>query len=528
MNLRKLIVKFFQKALQVSVALSCLLSLFPSGVSALEIPELSRERLNKIISIISRYKKDKENPKDPFVKETILKEISEFVVLEPDAEIKNLQKDEVKNEVYKKVALRYPDSHKVFEDKTKAEAEKIFRMAKLNEYLSVKYRKGNNTYTQEGVFYEYGFGNRSVKIGSSFISVVDLFDDDRVKFDESFNKKKKSEYINSKIGNYYKIKQNYTTEVFNEIQRQLSADNERNGYIYAYNKWRSAKEVTLSLIDEIAGSQPEPDTKIVADAGGATATPGQDTTAKPDAKQTAGTQDPADKPQNGTGEAGLAGTDAKKSDLKRKAESEWMKIANTFPGIDGDQGYKPLHWFETEENAKIILEKELDNSSNSEVKYIKHPEKSPISSIDLHFFHGYFCKVVIHYRLAKTQEAMYHIVQSIRDKYGPPDQEKETAVVEGGDPAAPAPEPAPPPPEGQAPAEEPPPPPEETFTWTGKVTKGTLYIRRNPDGSLAQMDFIKENPAVQEVIGEELEKERKKKEQEEREKELEIYKKFNN
>lgn len=477
-----------------------------SSVTAMEIPELSRERLNKIISIISRYKRDKENPRDPFVKESILKEVSEFVNLVPDAEVKTMQRDQIMNEVRRKVALRFPDSHKVFEEKVKAEAENKFRMAKINEYVSVRYQKANRVYTQEGIFYEYGYGNKSIKIGPSYISIVDLVDEDRVKFDEKFNKKMKTEYINRKIDDYYKIKQNYTSEVFNEIQRQINNENERNGYIYAYNNWRSAKDVTLALIDEISGGGAQGQSQQQQET-----TESETSAGKTDSNKTETTSSQASVPPVSESEL-----EKKHRAMIKKAEDEWIKIANNFPGIDGDQGYKPARWSDSLEDVKILLAKELDNSKGTaDLQYIKVPENKPITAIELHFFHGYFYKVVIRYRLASSEDLMYPIVQSIRDKYGPPDQEKDLPPE---DPSAPPPE---------QPAEEPPPPPEETFTWTGNVTKGSLYIRRNPDGSLAQMDFTKECPKVIEEITKELEKERKRKEQEEREKELKIYKEFN-
>ena len=217
-------------------------------------------------------------------------------------------------------------------------------------------------------------------------------------------------------------------------------------------------------------------------------------------------------------------------ELTKKAEDEWTKISNSFPGIDGDQGYKPALWYMKSNDVDILLAKELGGKQGEDIKIIKMASPGAIECVELHFSHGYFYKVVTKYRIAKTAEAMYLIARKIKDIYGATDQEKEAEVAEET-PAEPKPEdtkPAEVKPAGDAPPVEAPPPAEETFTWTGKITKGTLYFRRNPDSSLAEMTFTKENPKVIEEINIKLEEERKKKEKEEKQKELEEYKKFNN
>ncbi len=214
-------------------------------------------------------------------------------------------------------------------------------------------------------------------------------------------------------------------------------------------------------------------------------------------------------------------------ELTKKAEDEWTKISNSFPGIDGDQGYKPALWHMKSSDVDILLAKDLGGKQTGDVKIIKMAAPGAIECVELHFSHGYFYKVVTKYRIAKTAEEMYRIAQKIKDIYGETDQEKEAKLmpVEGDENSA---KPAEAKPKGEETHVEEPPPAEVTFTWTGKITKGSLYYKRNPDGSLSEMIFTKEIPKVVEGKNIRLEDEKKKNEKEEKEKELELYKKYNN
>jgi len=51
----------------------------------------------------------------------------------------------------------------------------------------------------------------------------------------------------------------------------------------------------------------------------------------------------------------------------------------------------------------------------------------------------------------------------------------------------------------------------EIITWAGKITKGTLLIRRDNQNSIKEVTLTKENPKVVEVISEKLEEEKKEK-----------------
>ena len=490
----------------VALLLIMFFPLSPLSSRSAEIPEKSRERINNIIKIIKRFQVEYSNLNDPDVKKTLMEEVGELVTLAPDSEIKSMGKDDLTNQIRRKVALKFPDKHTEFVEKVNAEAEDKFKPAKINEFVSVKYKKGNNIFSQDGVFWSFGIGSKSVKIGNSNISIIDLFDEDRVKFDEAFNKQKKKEFINSKIENYYKIKQNYSNDVHNDLIKQINDQNENNGYIY-WKKWWTAKDLTQKLIDdEMNGTKPSPD----------------DTAGKPEEPPTKPVT--PDKPVD---PEVTSGTGQKAKDLTKKAEDEWVRIKNTFPGIDADQGYRPALWYMKSNDVDILLAKEL-GSKTGDVKVIKMTGPGAIDCIELHFFHEYFYKVVTKYKIAKTAEAMYQIARKIKDIYGATDQEKEAEIAEENSEKPAEEKPADGKPAGDAPPVEAPLPPEETFTWTGKITKGTLYFKRNPDGSLASMTFTKENPKVVEEINKKLEEDRKKREKEEKEKELEDYKKFNN
>ncbi len=494
--------------------------------------EKSKERINSIIKIVVKYRDAGQSLSDPDVKEAILNEVAEIVPLEPESQAKAVSFDDVAAEVRKKVALRFPDKHDSLKQTIQAEADKKFKMAAIMDYVTVKYMKGEKTYTAEGVFYGYGIGNKSVNIDQTHIPIVDLVDEDRAKYDKAFREQKVKEFMNGQIDTYYKRKQAYTNNVKEEIMGRISRENEEKGFIFAWNKWRSAKSVVDILVDDMGKN------KGGGESGTEQGTEVAETGTKPSADKTPPKENPKGtppdlKPENpDPATKTTASLDKNVLQLMKKADDEWIRISNTYAGIDADQGYKPALWWMKSKDVNLLFPKFLKPDDTSEVKILTYPPGDPIESVELHFFNGYFYKAVMKFRIAKTVEAMVELAKKIRDKYGPSDDEKEPEPPpEGEAPAEGAP------PADQKPAEQPPPegeqpsgadiPVEESYVWTGKITKAQLLIRRNPEKTaIIEFTFTKENPKIVPDQQEKMEKEKADKEKREREEELKRYQDF--
>lgn len=472
---------------------------------AIKSTEESINYINRINGIIKKYKDAGEKLTDRDVKEAILKEVSEFIPLNPGSGAESMNMDAIKSKVMQEVAIKFPAKYENMKKKISEDADKKFRMSNVMEFISVKYLKGDNLYTAKGLFYGIKPERNGVKIGETIYPIVDLVPEDRVKFDKTFCEIKKKQYIDEEIGKYYQKKQEYTAEVRKQITDQISKKNEKAGYIYAWDKWRTAKDVTEILISELMKDQgivtiPQPEPSAVPAIVESTET----TVAK-------------------LGDA----LEKRKTELEKKVDMELMRVANTFSGIDADQGYKRAMWWMKGEDINLLFpDFKPDDKSNP--KIIKNP--NPITdSVELYFFNDYLFRVVIKYKIASSTDAMVELAKKIRDDYGPSDEEKKAEKAEETPPPSSSTTP-----ETETTAEVPEEesseiPLEETYVWKGKITKGTLIIRRSEDGkSLTEFTFIKENPEVVEKISSALEKEKKRKEEEEKKKEFEMYKKYKN
>ncbi|HRR06702.1 MAG TPA: hypothetical protein P5105_05410, partial [Victivallales bacterium] len=148
--------------------------------------EISDARVSKINSIISRFKEAGENLNDPDVRMAILKEVSRFYPLEPEAKPNLITREELSKVVREKVQLKFPDNYQDLEKRARQNAEKLFQKAKVNDYVKVTYEKGSKSYTVEGYFFGYGAMEHSVNIGGNIIAIFDLIPEDRAKFDDKF------------------------------------------------------------------------------------------------------------------------------------------------------------------------------------------------------------------------------------------------------------------------------------------------------------------------------------------------------
>ncbi|HRU01637.1 MAG TPA: hypothetical protein P5239_08040, partial [Victivallales bacterium] len=203
--------------------------------------EISDARVSKINSIISRFKEAGENLNDPDVRMAILKEVSRFYPLEPEAKPNLITREELSKVVREKVQLKFPDNYQDLEKRARQNAEKLFQKAKVNDYVKVTYEKGSKSYTVEGYFFGYGAMEHSVNIGGNIIAIFDLIPEDRAKFDDKFREYQKDQYIKKYIRDYYMRKNDYSLELFKQEKDEITKFNENAGYVLAMGKWMTPK-----------------------------------------------------------------------------------------------------------------------------------------------------------------------------------------------------------------------------------------------------------------------------------------------
>ncbi|MBN1865201.1 MAG: hypothetical protein JW808_09900, partial [Victivallales bacterium] len=214
--------------------------------------EISNVRIRKIADVIRRYMKANEKLSDPYVREAIFDEVGREMSIEPDEKANETSIQDIARKVRERVNQRFPDSLETIKAKAIQEAEAKFKMAEKLDPVTVKVEKGRKSYNVSGIFYGYGVGGNSVRIGEHTpIGFIDLDPASRAMFDKEFCEQEKTNFIDDKIRNYFHKKGNYTNALFAEEREKIAAENEALGYIYVWNKWRTPRNVTEYLIEQL-------------------------------------------------------------------------------------------------------------------------------------------------------------------------------------------------------------------------------------------------------------------------------------
>jgi hypothetical protein len=519
---------------------------FPSVSADDKASAISRMRIRKITEVIRRYQMAGENLGDPDVKAAIFQEIAENFPLEPQGNPNRTSTRDIAKAIREKVAEKFPDELKEVEHKARAEAEPRFAMHNILDYVMIRYEQGRKTYDIEGIFYSYGKGGNSINIGGLIVPIFDLLPEFRVKFDKSFNEIQKKEFIQDRIRNYFRRKTQYSSELFNEIRSQITQENEKDGWIFAWNDWRTPKDVTEQIISGILtnNEQKEPsdtpeDTPPADPAAGNGETPGQD----PDTLPPSGDSLPQ-----------------RIVEAKRRAEQKKIIVANTFTGIDADQGYGLAIWGMPREEVALLFHPEISLESRASVEDLKYTEGA-VESVQLFFLNDILYRAVVVFRVAHN-EAMQLLWRRISESYGesreeaveraqfailrdaaeailatmastpvncdqldpPADHEyEEVSHTEG---------------EGETAVttvigrvckkcgtvEPKAIPMESIFTWEGEVTAASLNVRLSPDLATYQLfQLTKENPKLRQRIEAEINQDRLRRAEEERRRREEQY-----
>ncbi|HPO90981.1 MAG TPA: hypothetical protein P5270_07850 [Victivallales bacterium] len=486
--------------------------------------EISDARVSKINSIISRFKEAGENLNDPDVRMAILKEVSRFYPLEPEAKPNLITREELSKVVREKVQLKFPDNYQDLEKRARQNAEKLFQKAKVNDYVKVTYEKGSKSYTVEGYFFGYGAMEHSVNIGGNIIAIFDLIPEDRAKFDDKFREYQKDQYIKKYIRDYYMRKNDYSLELFKQEKDEITKFNENAGYVLAMGKWMTPKELTNVLLDSLASQGTVASTEPILK---------ENTTSIIDDKTAIATIQEPTPTIKSTDNTNVEENKKKLiAEVRKKAEIDQQRIKTRFAGIDSDQGYGNAIWWMKHADVNLLFDSLVSKTPEGDMEILSF-EKGPVEKVELYFFNGYFYKVVVKFRIAPTPKAMEILYRKIVKTYGKTDQEKEeekanaeaeTAANEKTNKEEQKSEEKK---EGEQPPEEIEIPQELTLTWTGQETKGSLFIKLTPDKK-AYSEFIltKESTKVVQEVTALIEKERKAKTEAELKKLLEEYGEF--
>lgn len=510
--------------------------------------EVSKVRLKKIAEIIRRYTNANEKLTDPYVKEAIFDEVDKELTLEPEEKPNEKSVKEIAKEVREEVAKRFPDSIKTIKAKAVEEAEKKYKMAQKLDLVTIRVQKGRNSFSLTGIFYGFGVGGKSVRLGDNVpIAFFDLTPESRAMFDQAFCDREKKNFIDEKVRNYYRKKGAYANTLFTEVREKIAVENEKLGYIFAWDKWRSPKNVTSYLMEQLSAKMvevPVPDKGDVKPEEGKKGEQPDEPLVTEDGK----IDDPlVDKPPKTEGDEPDKLRLAK---LNRSIEERQLEIAGSQYGIDADQGFfkdgKRVLWGMKQEDVNFIFKDELPQGASGSVETISYL-KGAYKEIKFHFINGIFFKVEVVFAVG-PMDGMMILWNKLNEKYGESQESKIMREAEEARVARLAAIKNPCPPDekkktethkwnkktgkctvckiAQADLHPPPLPLEQVFTWKGAITKGVLKIQLNADRSQFTGFYLtKEDTNIKATQQAIIEAERKRKAEEEKKKKLEEYRK---
>lgn len=387
--------------------------------------EISKLRVRKIANIIKEYTSANEKLTDPFVQKDILDRVAKEFTLDPDEKPNTTSVSEVAREVRKMVSKRFPDSIKTIKKKAKKEANKKYKMMEKLDFVTVHVQRGRTNYSVSGVFYGFGVGGKSVRIGDNLpIACFDLAPNDRAKFDKPFCDEMRKKYISKRIRRYFDKKQSYLNALFHEKLNALAKENEKLGYIYRWGKWRTPKNVTEYLIKQQIRQQRLHST---GDEGEGIEVVSNNTTTDNNNPATKGDSESED--VKAPGDTTFKKTsdnpsNTKKSlrlaKLRNKIEKKQMEIAGSQYGVDADQMFKyndklVLIGMPRDE-VNLALSELIPEDSGGAVETINF-DKGILNSASLFFVNDILYKIEKNYRIGPP-EAMKQLLNYFRDSYG--------------------------------------------------------------------------------------------------------------
>ena len=379
--------------------------------------DISKIRLQRIANIIREFTDAKEKLTDPFVQEAIFDKVGREMTLEPDEKPNKKSISEIASDVRKTVSKRFPNKVEDIKAKAKKEAEKKYRLKDKLDFVTVTVVRGGRSHTVSGIFYRFGVGGNSVVIGDNTpIAFMDLTDVDRAKFDKAFCERKRAEYVAQKVRLYYKRKQSYLNQCFDEEREKVAKSNIDLGYIYVWNKWRTPREVTEYLIQQnirhtAQEESAEGDSEALPDIADSEVA-STDTEATPDSKV----------------EDAKSASDLELARLKQRVEKRQMEIAGSQYGIDADQGFSKgdlvvlIGLTQDEVNLLTGLNSDGDTAT------LEYP-KGSVNKVVFYFINRVLYKIEVVYRIGPTK-GMELLWDSIKDLYGESTEMKVAAKKE--------------------------------------------------------------------------------------------------
>lgn len=211
----------------------------------------SEKKVLKIEDVIYNYINNGSDIKNEQVKSAIVSDVKELYPISSIRKPLNVNIPQIRKDTNTKVEKKFPLTDKELTKKYTKEADDIFKPVLINNVVTITYKQGPYTKTITGRYFGLTYYNDGVKIENSVVPIFDLSDIDKSKFDEKLRVIKKNEYVSSKIVDYAEQKNTFAEKTVREEVDNIVKQNEKDGFIFIWNKWLTPENVANVLITHI-------------------------------------------------------------------------------------------------------------------------------------------------------------------------------------------------------------------------------------------------------------------------------------
>lgn len=211
----------------------------------------SDKRVLRIEQIVYSFVANGSDLKDEQTKEAILKKVEDEIPLVIGKTPKELNIAKLRKRAQKQANLKYPLTDQELTEQYKKKAEEIYQALPINSTVTITYKQGPNTKSITGRYFGLTYYNDGVKIENTVIPIFDMTDSDKSKFDTKLRDLRKKQYVQSQMEEYQNEKMIFADSIIKEKADEVIKQNEKNGFINAWSKWRTPEEVTNIVINYV-------------------------------------------------------------------------------------------------------------------------------------------------------------------------------------------------------------------------------------------------------------------------------------
>lgn len=236
----------------VAVALFCSGTLCGGKISDEKIEKISRIVRSEYNKVKSPMRPEKwqiyPNSNDPKIKNKIYAVVRKQVPpFETRAKIVGIP-SKVLQAVYKKVAARFP--YKTQEQITQGaidEADREFPLVKTGDEVTIRFYRNGLFNKISGKIVDIRDDRQVFEIKNQLVRISEIHQSDRKYFDRRLNRSERDKFIDYYKRNFNKIKSSYRSRLLADELEKMSV-NEKSGYVFFENNWRTVKYVTDKMI----------------------------------------------------------------------------------------------------------------------------------------------------------------------------------------------------------------------------------------------------------------------------------------